>query len=394
MDDAEPTVSSLSVTVSRKSGAAAEIKITGYDEADAPHAIDGWAGVTLENQNIPAVGAIKDLRAVVYSNIEEPEKVDFEDVYGDNPTDRQGNAARSIWNRDTTAPGAGYSSENRSLTLTGGAISVGTSRIKADDDDHFPPKGQTFSYGSTDDDDARRVIPGTFHGADGEYRCIAETSCTVTVNANGHYTFTATGGANAEWVFIHNNGAQAEVADVDHLTFGYWISTPMDANTDGTYTYEVDLIAGGSLLFLDEDAPATGSATYKGDAAGVYAVKTGPAGQAQLTSWGEFIADASLTAKWGSLGETDKSGATLQGQITNFQSADGKNINMDGWRVDLREDDLASSDGMEVASTDNASNASALMGAGNASSRATWTANFRLPDLMTYAFAGGFGHPR
>ena len=378
---AAPTVS-----VSRKIGATAEFTARGGYEADgaAPSSLDGWRGVTLKRENTPSTGSRTDDKVVVYSDIEEPEKVNFADVYDveDADTKAHRTATRADW---VTGVGT-YDSESRTLELPETITRANAARITAKG--FLPPRGGTWVYGSEATHDInRRSFPGTFHGAAGEYRCEPDATdvCQVAIAAEtGIYTLTG------DWVFIHGTSAQAEVVDVDHLHFGYWISAPKSPAADGSYGYNVELISGGSQRFLFADLPGTTTtvveATYEGDAAGVYAVRTGPAGQAQLTSWGEFIAKANLRASFSSGGTS-----TLQGGIDNFGPADGSNVDMDGWRVDLRPSNLAETTigsvtgiaavngGVDATSPPAGTTATALMGAGNPSSSASWSATFYGP---------------
>ena len=182
-------------------------------------------------------------------------------------------------------------------------------------------------------------VSGTYNGADGHYTCTGSTACTVTVNAKGMVTAVSSG-----WVFTPDRGATSDQPDYDYLSYGFWLKRTTDS--DGVLTYnEVETFANSSVA-ASGVADVTGTATYEGDAVGVYVHSvTGSDGDEVLATSGHFMADAELTATFGQVpvSATDDTGTiadnllnTLTGTIDNFRLSghdDGP-----GWSVALNGD--------------------------------------------------------
>ncbi len=98
------------------------------------------------------------------------------------------------------------------------------------------------------------------------------------------------------------------VNDTDYLSGGVWLVVPTNTRNADGYTFGV--FGDGNDPFMQANLmPLTGSATYRGNAVGVYAEKT-----ATTTALGEFEGDVALTANFG--GASDL--GTISGAITNF----------------------------------------------------------------------------
>ena len=181
---------------------------------------------------------------------------------------------------------------------------------------------------------------GTYNGAEGTYRCVAATGmCTVTFNDKGQVI-----GNSANWVFVPDKGATSDVPDADYLNYGFWLKRTADS--DGAIEYnEVETFAGSSVAQTADLTGVAGSASYEGDAVGVYvhSVSNADGTEASATS-GHFTADASLTATFGQVqvSATDADGTiaanmlnTVTGTIDNFVLSGGEgNV----WSVDLSGD--------------------------------------------------------
>ena len=138
--------------------------------------------------------------------------------------------------------------------------------------------------------------------------------------------------------FTPDEGAKIDVPDADYLHYGAWIKKTTDA--DGVVEYnEVQTFADSSLGATDTDiigaggTTLEGSATYDGDAAGVYAHKTlNPDGTASKVGSGTFTADAELMANFGGGEVAANNQFTIGGSISNFMLSGGE---ANSWMVKL-----------------------------------------------------------
>ena len=174
-----------------------------------------------------------------------------------------------------------------------------------------------------DEDDAAAEVGGTYNGAMGTYTCAGgATDCTVTLDAMGKITAMSDG-----WIFTPDEGATSDVPDYEYLHYGFWLKRTTDK--DGAVTYnEVETFAGSSVAASGDTSTVTGSATYSGDALGVYVHQVrNPAGNIDSATSGHFTADVMLTATFGQVpvSDTDSTGTiapnllnTLSGTINNF----------------------------------------------------------------------------
>jgi hypothetical protein len=185
------------------------------------------------------------------------------------------------------------------------------------------------------------TITGTFDGAEGMYKCGAET-CTITLDTDGNPT-----NVN-NLTFVPASGAEIPAPDTDYLQFGYWVQTTMGA--DGP-SHALATFAGGSMEFtVSAVASLVGEADYSGPATGMYVVKgdvhndgMGPV----PTASGQFTADAELTATFGTsetIGTVFHN--TVRGSVTDFTDQNGDLI--PGWTLALQSASIANlpSDGL------------------------------------------------
>ena len=151
---------------------------------------------------------------------------------------------------------------------------------------------------------------GTLQGAGGTYRCDGDAvtaTCTVQ-NRGGSFQFVG------DWDFIPSSGTVTIVVpDAHYMWFGWWAQQTIEHTVapDGEHTTDIwDFEAehGGTNAVTDLSA-ATGSATYRGPAAGRYAVYEPDTGDSGI---GSFTASATLQANF----DTD----TVSGTITGFSN--------------------------------------------------------------------------
>ena len=200
---------------------------------------------------------------------------------------------------------------------------------------------------------AEKKFDGTFDGVPGEYSCTTMENCTATANSKGELT-----GLGGMWTFIPaylgedgeslmtgTDEAQATsreddlpvpnvaVPDTDYLHFGWW--TKVDK--DGDVAFRTFSGGSGGLNVIADDvalADLAGTATYKGPAAGRYAVKTFNSNSTlDSIRHGEFTAAAVLTASFGGGAIAADDHNSMSGTVTNFAS---QSDDLSAWSVDLK----------------------------------------------------------
>ena len=329
LDDAY-SATKMSVKISRKLGSAASITSSSYTAGAAPTSLgEAWAGATLTKTNT-AVGPDSADKITVYTDIDAPKLTAMDTAYGANGAALAATGWPSASDYDAATDTLTIDSSSNAVELT---KSIGA-RL---DPKGFPKAAGadvkwTYVAAAPKAKQYLRSFDGTFHGAEGTYTCTPETdgSCTVTAKVDGSYEF----GVGGTWKFEADTGAKAHIADSDYLQFGYWKRTPNTANAAGDYDYGMALIATGSDPFeITAVTALTGSATYSGSAVGIYTTKTVEDGVTTAANYGEFTADASLTAKFaGTVGGVTTANNTLTGKIDNFAGG----TDMSDWVVELR----------------------------------------------------------
>ena len=164
--------------------------------------------------------------------------------------------------------------------------------------------------------DAGTSRQGTYDGASGTYACAQATDCTV--NGDGEKV-TALG---AGWRFTPASGVTVPKSAAEHLRFGWWVRK----NSDGE-PVDAGTFAGASdadLAVVDDATTPIGTATYKGGAAGKFAVSD--SGRPANDNSGHFTANATLEANFND--------EELSGTIDNFTLNDTVKV---PWKVSLEE---------------------------------------------------------
>ena len=166
---------------------------------------------------------------------------------------------------------------------------------------------------------------GVFAGAAGGYSC-SGAACSVTLDDAGAATE-----MDGDWTFEPDEDAMVQVPDYEHLQFGWWLQEKDDGSRGfQTFAGGTGFTAGAGTV----TAAMTGSATYRGAAAGVYASVDVAGGRVTGATEGEFTAEATLTAHFfGALDDGE-----IAGQIDSFRNMSDEP--MAGWRVTLRRAEL------------------------------------------------------
>ena len=160
-------------------------------------------------------------------------------------------------------------------------------------------------------------IDGSLDGVAGTFSCANADGCLFSDNRRpGGYengspgvTFTPEGGTPQPVPVVES----ATVPNADYLAFGHWLYVPDDVtDADG---YEFGTFASGGDPFETANlAGLTGTATYAGDAVGMYYVD----GLTDNPTVGSFTADVTLDADFGDGTAT----GSITGEVNNFNFED------------------------------------------------------------------------
>ena len=158
-------------------------------------------------------------------------------------------------------------------------------------------------------------LAGSLGGVAGQFSCANSDGCTFYTNhdreqgfypsSSGGVTFTPTAGT-AQMVAAFVPGAEAAA---DYLAFGYWLYVPDDLAQTDDYDFGV-FASGGTPFETNNIVGLIGTATYAGDAVGMYYVNR----SSQNPATGAFTADVELTADFGTAGEW----GTVSGVVSSF----------------------------------------------------------------------------
>ena len=336
-----------SILISRAAGAMASVRSTGYSPHEDGALPNGdWAGTRL----MQAVTGVGTNHLFVYTDIEEPTRIQFYDFDGDPDTPNLYGA--TVTGSLTPAPTDGNPADTATVIAGLPITATNASRVTLDLT-RFPAPGPategdvTQRYAVNDDPGASGAnthvsIPGNFNGAGGRYTCEATDAavgCSVTVTPGGAYSMD--GGT---WTFIPELNATAWRQDQEFMSFGWWLQEPT-AQT-GVYTFRYYVDGSQAYALPTGENLARGSATYNGRAAGKFVVQeidnTGVTGGEN----GQFTAAATLTATFTNSGAA----GTIEGVINGFQS-DNANVDVSGWTVTLNSQALATGGDSTVTST-------------------------------------------
>ena len=365
-DAADNVAYALAISRDRTS---TEVKVTDpalNNKAD-PKFVDQMAGLDsgrfmlVRTKAADDDGNVEEEVVVVGTDIKGPRAVAFAKVAG------QALNARDL-DPGTDADGDGnVANDFTALTLVAGTDDVNLPKIKSAS---FPTTGDattlTFAFDSdtTTTVDEAAEFAGTYNGAMGTYRCDADAAeCTVTMAEDPEdATKRIITAISAGWIFTPNAGVTSDVPDASYLHYGFWLKKTTDE--DGVLTYnEVETFAGASTGLPASGGLATagaevrGTASYDGDAVGVYVhhVLSEGGGKIESSTAGHFKADASLTATFGQVHEGDDPTDTSEpgtiapnllnsvtGTIDNFTLSGGE---AQDWSVNLARAPITTADG-------------------------------------------------
>ena len=277
------------------------------DETAVVAPLNGWTG-SVRTATVAAGANAGTVTAHMYGNVEAPTPGDkFSERYSTNFSDGELNTA----------------------TTQGDATKVASPSF-----DHSAGH-KAFKLG---DNNVAVVIPGSFHGVAGNYECVPGTgnTCAAQVAASGFNlggvdATNAFGAANAVWTFKPSNpdAMVTSVPDTVYAVYGWWMHEAPNGNlTANVFRALRGTSAQQSAAFVNVTA-LHGTATYRGGAAGLYALKSSTGG---TNDAGHFTADAELVVTFNG-GGTPNDGS-IEGTIDNFIGADGMSRD---WSVALQE---------------------------------------------------------
>ena len=173
------------------------------------------------------------------------------------------------------------------------------------------PSGRDFIVVWIADGDS---IDGSLDGDAGSFSCANVQGCSF---INDHSTtedyyagstgvsFTPDGGSTQPM----NPRVTGTVPRADYLAFGHWLYVPEDVTDAMIYEFGV-FASGGDPFEASNLAGLTGTATYEGDAVGMYYVD----GLTDNPTVGSFTADVALSADFGDSSAT----GFVSGEVNNF----------------------------------------------------------------------------
>ena len=273
----------------------------GYTMSETyPDEITGWRGVTLEKDGDTTV---------IYSNIEDAESKEIGNIYG-----------------AASGPGEPEHFDVRDATAV----------IADSDTEHDIPWSVVKRSDSTTtvldtEDGTLTSFAGTVSGLAGVFSC-TDAGCEVPTIADDA---TVLANAEGEWTFVPNDpNGTIDVADLAYVSFGWWLDAIGDSDE-----YEFDAFASatgmGEARSVVGDT-VEGGATYKGGAAGKYAILSTTDDSA---TGGHFTATATLTANFDAntddsdvVANANELGVSIGGSITDFMTGD---VNQPSWKVTL-----------------------------------------------------------
>ena len=187
--------------------------------------------------------------------------------------------------------------------------------IVLDELDDAIPDGVDFlqvRLGSTD-----APIQGKLNGEPGQFSCSVNQCDLGDSREEGNFSINSPG-----LVFTPDDGTGpvdvvpspfGHAPAADYLAFGYWLYVPGDRDDTQDYTFGV-FGGGGDLFKANNLEGLEGTATYEGDATGMYFVD----GLSNNPATGYFTADVKLDANFG----TSSDMGSIEGMVDNLQFED------------------------------------------------------------------------
>ena len=310
------------VTLAASSAGELTAKQTGYTMSAAPEEITGWRGRMLEKDGDTTV---------IYTNIEDEVPNSLDDLYA-------------------RASGLPKAAQTYSVTTTGAESTINWVDAKRDD---------SAEQVDRSGEDPVTTFAGSVRGVAGTFSCT--DACTAPTVTAGALT-----GANGTWAFAPTDpNAMIHVKDTAYVSFGWWLNA---MGTAGAYEFDAFASVAGMDANTGQGSDLEGSATYKGGAAGKYAMQSTTDDSA---SGGHFTASATLTANFDASTDPvtiDEDGVSIGGTITDFMTGA---VSRPNWKVTLTTPDTT-----VVGPITGAAATTVWATGGAVDGEGTWSANF------------------
>ena len=193
--------------------------------------------------------------------------------------------------------------------------------VQRDANDQAITEGYRGPYRNEEVDPQRYEFErsGTLGGASGTYRCANDDEATCSVHNTGNNLVFV-----GSWTFRPSSASsRVRIADEAYMYFGWWSRHATATPAWSFYTFH----GGNNGAEAGNISGVTGSATYRGPAAGYYAIYEP---NSEGSEYGDFTATASLTA--------DFTNDWVQGTIDQFSGHPN-------WSLTLERLDINSGDG-------------------------------------------------
>ena len=264
---------------------------------------------------------------------------------------------------------------------------------------------ETFKLPESNPDGLTKIlVPGSYHGVSGTYSCTPASgaSCTAEVAAAGGFTL-----ETGTWTFTPGdaNDRVMSAPDTVYPVYGWWLYEA----PDGTATVSPFTKYRGSLTERQAESatlasggnfggalanPLNGTATYKGGAAGMYALQSSTGG---TNDAGHFTADAEFRATFSTTGPRSNRAYNhkIEGTIDSFMGSDGMSRD---WSVELKQITIGDSGGFATSSSGDEKTTTWSMGGTAASDSGAWEGNLYkqndadVPTVGTGMFYSEYGN--
>ena len=231
---------------------------------------------------------------------------------------------------------------------------------------------------------------GSYHGVRGTFYCgaILPNACRVS-HADKGQSFNN----NDNWRFVPSdpNARVTMGADDPLASYGWWLDKSGNAWSVGVFDANR-----GTVVLLSGFALESGSATYRGGAAGKYALTSSTGGRNEA---GHFTASVELTAKFGNSLATPSVTDTISGTVSDFKNGQGADIDGE-WKVALGESTISNAGVISAKTGGNASDSLTTWSVGETAGTAagSWSGNMwnlgddGVPDIVTGTFNAHLGN--
>ena len=290
-----PDAAPAAVKLAASSAGELTATLEGYTMSAAPEEIAGWRGSTLKKDGDTTV---------IYTNIKDEVPTSLDVLYA---------RASALPLADQTYP----------VTNDGDLKTIEWADVKRADMRQVVTPADTNAVPATM---ALTTFAGSVRGVDGTFSCEG-ANCPVPTPVDGKITDGGTG-----WTFAPTeSGAMINVKDTAYVSFGWWLNA---VGTKGEYVFDAFASAATGMTARAVETTVDGSATYKGAAAGKYAMQSTIDSSA---SGGHFTANATLTADFDASTDptnalANELGVSIGGKIDGFMTGD---VSRPNWEVTL-----------------------------------------------------------